>query len=257
MKLKLFFEATVCAWPIVSCFAHLFSVLSEEVRHICFFLDYLSLSWYSFGAATVYHAYAFDELFFDTWFNRYYLYAAAVAAFGCTFMACKSRFITNQKLRKFIRVFSFVLPFAAASLPLAERLIRRYVVKLYDENSVWNDDEAIYYHSRQFIWAATGILVYGLHIPEAFYPGKFDIIGHSHQILHICGIMATYNQLWACHADMIDRRQFLRDSNALVSGGVDLTMIILVLIADLITVAAFTFKLFFIQPAVSEAKRNE
>lgn len=206
-------------------------------------------SWYSFGAATVYHAYSFDELFFGTWFSRNYLYAAAVAAFGCTFMACQSRFVITPKIRKVVRVVSFVLPFATASLPLAERLLRRSIVKAYSSDealqSYANDEEAILYHSRQFFWAATGISVYGFHIPEAIYPGKFDIIGHSHQILHICGILATYNQLWACLADMNSRRQLLRDANALDSGGADLTLVIVVLVADLIAVAAFTVKLFF------------
>lgn len=32
---------TLCAWPFVSCMAHLFSVMSEDVRHLCFFVDYL------------------------------------------------------------------------------------------------------------------------------------------------------------------------------------------------------------------------
>jgi len=240
--------ATVCAWPIVSCYAHLFSVLTEEIRHICFFFDYIALSWYSFGAATVYHAYAFDEVFLDTWFSRNYIYAAAVAAFGCTFLACKSRFMKTPNLRKFVRVVSFVLPFATTSIPLLERLLRRYLVKAYNFETTTTyvgDEEAIMYHCRQFFWAATGIFFYGFHIPEAFYPGKFDIIGHSHQILHICGILATYNQLWACHADMINRRQLLQDSNALVSGGTDLTMIIIVLVADIIAAAAYTIKLFF------------
>lgn len=36
--------ATVCAWPMVSCVAHLFSVMSDDARHICFFVDYLRYS---------------------------------------------------------------------------------------------------------------------------------------------------------------------------------------------------------------------
>ncbi len=55
------YMCTVCAWPLISCFAHLFCVLSEDARHIWFFVDYLGLSWYSFGVAVVYHAYCFDR----------------------------------------------------------------------------------------------------------------------------------------------------------------------------------------------------
>ncbi|CAA91897.1 Hemolysin-III family protein [Schizosaccharomyces pombe] len=36
-----------------------------------------------------------------------------------------------------------------------------------------------------------GVLFYGLHIPERFLPGKFDIIGNSHQIWHIAIIVGV------------------------------------------------------------------
>ena len=31
----------------------------------------------------------------------------------------------------------------------------------------------------------TGALAYGFRVPEKYYPGKFDILGSSHQILHM------------------------------------------------------------------------
>ncbi|CAD6446295.1 cb01f7fd-419a-4c33-a0d2-99a92df966fc [Sclerotinia trifoliorum] len=48
-----------------------------------------------------------------------------------------------------------------------------------------------------------GAMVYALRIPECYFPGKFDIIGHSHQIfhllvvgaagLHLVGLLKAYN----------------------------------------------------------------
>jgi len=40
-----------------------------------------------------------------------------------------------------------------------------------------------------------GLAIYTTKCPERFCPGKFDIIGHSHQIWHVCvllGIVFTY-----------------------------------------------------------------
>ncbi|KAF7948012.1 hypothetical protein EAE96_009080 [Botrytis aclada] len=40
-----------------------------------------------------------------------------------------------------------------------------------------------------------GAVVYSLRIPECYFPGKFDIIGHSHQIFHILVVAASVMHL--------------------------------------------------------------
>lgn len=37
----------------------------------------------------------------------------------------------------------------------------------------------------------TGAVVYSLQIPERFCPGRFDLLGHSHQIHHIFVVTAS------------------------------------------------------------------
>jgi predicted membrane channel-forming protein YqfA (hemolysin III family) len=39
-----------------------------------------------------------------------------------------------------------------------------------------------------------GGLLYALHFPEAYIPGKFDRWGHSHQLFHICVAVAFVMQ---------------------------------------------------------------
>ena len=36
----------------------------------------------------------------------------------------------------------------------------------------------------------SGAILYGIKFPERYYPGKFDIIGHSHSIWHCCYVFA-------------------------------------------------------------------
>ncbi|CAF3693702.1 unnamed protein product [Rotaria sordida] len=38
----------------------------------------------------------------------------------------------------------------------------------------------------------TGGIVYAIRIPERYFPGRFDVVGQSHQILHIAVIVAVY-----------------------------------------------------------------
>jgi len=39
-------------------------------------------------------------------------------------------------------------------------------------------------------WYALGVGFYTSRVPECFFPGKFDIIGHSHTWWHICVVVA-------------------------------------------------------------------
>ncbi len=48
--------------------------------------------------------------------------------------------------------------------------------------SVDSDDPAMFYHRRQCCLTFISALLYTTHIPERYFPGKFDIIGHSHQV---------------------------------------------------------------------------
>lgn len=40
-----------------------------------------------------------------------------------------------------------------------------------------------------------GAVIYSLRIPECYFPGKFDILGHSHQIFHILVVAASIMHL--------------------------------------------------------------
>uniref|UniRef100_A0A914PGM9 Uncharacterized protein n=1 Tax=Panagrolaimus davidi TaxID=227884 RepID=A0A914PGM9_9BILA len=41
-----------------------------------------------------------------------------------------------------------------------------------------------------------GAAIYGLRIPEKYFPGKFDIWFQSHQLLHICVIVAAFTHFY-------------------------------------------------------------
>lgn len=45
------------------------------------------------------------------------------------------------------------------------------------------------------IWFAVAGFFFSSEVPQRFFPGKFDFVGHSHQIFHLCIIMVTEKQL--------------------------------------------------------------
>ncbi len=41
-----------------------------------------------------------------------------------------------------------------------------------------------------------GAVLYALHIPERFWPGEFNFIGHSHFLFHCCVVAAALVHYW-------------------------------------------------------------
>lgn len=42
-----------------------------------------------------------------------------------------------------------------------------------------------------------GCIIFASRVPERWYPGKFDLIGASHQLFHFCALVAAVCQLKA------------------------------------------------------------
>ncbi|KAG8440810.1 hypothetical protein GDO86_006519 [Hymenochirus boettgeri] len=89
-----------CIYPLMSTFAHTFSVMSTKARHIWFFLDYGALSLYSLGSAIAYSAYVFPDRWVGSSFHLWFVSSAVLNAVICTGLACYSRYVTQHILYK-------------------------------------------------------------------------------------------------------------------------------------------------------------
>ena len=47
----------------------------------------------------------------------------------------------------------------------------------------------------QFMTGVASSILYGFRFPEAFFPGKFDVFFHSHQIFHVFCTISTLLQM--------------------------------------------------------------
>ena len=188
-----------CCYPLMSCIAHAFSCLSETASHICFFLDYAALSLYSWGVAVLYYSYCLPNGLIESSLSKIFLPVATVNAILATIMACSSRFCETPVFRKALRLSAFIIPYLWDSIPLVWRLVTCNPETDTCAESVWS-------HTRQFVSVTMASFFYASHIPERFAPGKFDIIGHSHNLLHLFGIIATNEQLQGALIDLQGRR---------------------------------------------------
>ncbi|CAL1547879.1 unnamed protein product, partial [Lymnaea stagnalis] len=196
-----------CAFPLASAVAHLFNVMSDRARHVCFFLDYSALSLFSFGVAVIYRAYCFPaDLFRDdsglSLYRDNYVNLAAISAVLCTFTSCETRFMKPGPLRKALRLGAFAIPYIYDSAPIIYRISQSGA----DEGH----STALQLHSRQFLFAFIAAFLYASHLPERLLPGIFDIIGHSHQLFHVSSILAVMDQLQAVLLDFRERRALVQ-----------------------------------------------
>ncbi|XP_014787281.1 membrane progestin receptor gamma [Octopus bimaculoides] len=184
---------TCILFPFASSMAHMFLSLSNNARHICFFIDYGAVSLYSFGSSIAYRAYAFPEVLEYTWFGKWYLPIAFFSALLSTLFSCQSRF--SGKYEQIFRIGVFSWPYFFDNIPifiLFTPLEERFYSK--------------FYHTKQFLYCFMAVLMYVSHFPERFKPGYFDIVLHSHQLFHIFGIISTFYQMRGIQIDMATRK---------------------------------------------------
>uniref|UniRef100_K7GBC7 Progestin and adipoQ receptor family member 5 n=1 Tax=Pelodiscus sinensis TaxID=13735 RepID=K7GBC7_PELSI len=207
----LIYMLTCCIYPFTSSCAHTFSTMSTQARHLCYFFDYGALSMYSLGSAIAYSAYTFPEEWIDSTFHRCYVPLAVLNTVVSTGLSCYSRFseIQQPRLSKTLRMLAFVYPYLFDSTPLFYRLY------LCTGESCM--ESVIPIHYRHCVFAFLTGFIFASHLPERLAPGRFDYIGHSHQLFHVCGIMGTHFQMEAIFMDMNVRRDWLLAFSPLLS----------------------------------------
>ncbi|XP_059228358.1 membrane progestin receptor gamma isoform X4 [Mustela nigripes] len=197
------YMGTSCVYPLVSSCAHTFSSMSKNARHICYFLDYGAVNLFSLGSAIAYSAYSLPDVMVCTTFHDYYVPLAVMNTILSTGLSCYSRFLEIQKpgLCKMLRILAFAYPYTWDSLPIFYRLF------LLPGEGVQN--EAILNHQKHMAMTLLASFFYSAHLPERLAPGRFDYIGHSHQLFHVCVILATHMQMEAILLDKTLRKEWL------------------------------------------------
>ncbi|KAK3106379.1 hypothetical protein FSP39_018838 [Pinctada imbricata] len=183
-----------CIFPLASATAHTFNTMSYHARHICFFLDYAALSLFSLGAALAYKAYVFPHCLQDTFLDSYFVQIAFINSILGTTISCETRFMNPSFFRKILRIGAFAWPYIFDCIPIIMRL-------LYCDSTECKLASQLN-HGRQFAFAVIAAFLYISHIPERLQPGKFDIIGHSHQLFHISSILGVHDQMQGILLDM-------------------------------------------------------
>nr|XP_054775660.1 membrane progestin receptor gamma-like [Lytechinus pictus] len=197
----LVFTLSGCCYMLGSSLAHMFSSYSEFCHYICYFIDYSTVSIYVMGLCVAYKEYAFPRYAMNSAIHRIYLPMVFLLSILFSATSCGTRYSRHHLLRIHGRKVTFPAYFAWCNLPLAYRA-------LFGSSSSSTADA---YHIAQTVAAIVAAATYGLHLPEALAPGRFDFIAHSHQLFHLSTVAMTYCQYRSLSVEMHDHREALLD----------------------------------------------
>lgn len=239
----LVFMVTAILYPLMSALAHGFSALSHRARAIGFFMDYAAISFYAYGSALLYRAYVVTDRWMSPVYTDVYLGLCAFLSLSSTALTCVSRaFVRDVVTQRLMRLASFTLPYLWVSIPLFVRLFHCWFPFVSDESTCSTGEtlRASKLHACQVIVALLASVCYASHLPERVLPGKFDYVGHSHNLLHICGVTATTLQIEGALLDLEIRRSHLLANNlAIVDSDWNTLVPSLVLVGHVLLVVGF------------------
>ncbi|CCE61149.1 hypothetical protein TPHA_0A00640 [Tetrapisispora phaffii CBS 4417] len=131
----------------------------------------------------LYYGY-FDHFIYFKVFTLITLILATI----CTVCVLDERF--NAKNFRPIRAGFFVVFATSAVIPICTGLIK------FDYVEVINRIQLRFVGWETFFYVV-GALLYGYRIPEIFAPGRFDLVGSSHQIFHVMVVIGSLFHLKA------------------------------------------------------------
>ncbi|KAA3670919.1 uncharacterized protein DEA37_0007468 [Paragonimus westermani] len=241
----LIYLGTTVSFLLTSACAHTFSCYSATGRHVCFFFDYAGITLYSCGCAVCYYAYALPQDFMrpSAYLNAdvcdVYLFLSVFLSIWSTHLSGTTRFWKPSFKRKCIRLCAFLIIWLYLAIPVLWRLAK---CALLSGSGHYGDCVSMYYWILQFMSAVTAGLLYVSHFPERWFPGRFDLFGHSHQIFHVFGASGAYNQYRALRVDLRERSPGLLLNHS-PSFPLCLLCVVIVMFANLIIFRKFYKKL--------------
>eukprot|EP00069_Balaena_mysticetus_P022203 bmy_03409T0 len=147
--------------------------------------------------------------------------------------------LESPVLSKILRTAAFTYPFLFDNLPLFYRL-----GLCWGRGHSCGQEELSTSHGYHLFCALLTGFLFASHLPERLAPGRFDYIGHSHQLFHICAVMGTHFQLEAVLADMGSRRAWLAMQEPPLGLAGTVATLGLAVAGNLLIITAFTASLF-------------
>ncbi|KAM9433481.1 membrane progestin receptor beta-like [Salvelinus alpinus] len=197
-----YYVLSLLTYLCCSATAHLLQSHSELAHYALFFLDYVGVAVYQYGCALALYFYCSDPAWRRSRVGEVFLPAAALLAWLSCACCCFAKLSYRHPYplhRKLCQVVPTGLAYLLDSSPVAHRLVSR----------TWGDDPAMTLHAIQVLLFLLAAFFFSCPMPECFFPGHCDIIGHGHQLFHFLLSLCTLTQQEAVFEDFLSRRASL------------------------------------------------
>lgn len=200
MPLVIYIIASL-TYLICSMLAHLLQSKSELAHYTFYFMDYVGVSTYQYGSALAHYYYSSSQVWYDhAWY--YFLPGAAFLGWMSCFGCCYAKYHYKRPypvMRKIWQVFPAGLAYILDISPVVHRILVCHAEDC--------SDGAVWFHCLQIIFFVISAYFFSCPVPEKFFPGGCDIVGHGHQIFHVFLGLCTLCQLEAVLLDFKTRQE--------------------------------------------------
>ncbi|KAM8953888.1 membrane progestin receptor beta [Pelodytes ibericus] len=218
LRFRAFAESGALAWdtislPLViyvlssltylmcSILAHLLQSKSELAHYTFYFIDYVGVSTYQYGSALAHYYYSSNQGWYDVvW--PFFLPGAAflgwISCVGCCYAKYRYR-RPYPVMRKLCQVVPAGLAYILDISPVIDRIMTCHVDSC--------TDKAFWFHCLQIVFFIIGAYFFSCPVPEKYFPGSCDIVGHGHQIFHVFLGLCTLSQLEGVLLDYRTRQE--------------------------------------------------
>ena len=191
-----------CTYSFFSSMAHMLGCMGEMISRVCFFVDYMGISMYTLGLslATFFYEFPTDSLYFR--YKWLWLVTLGVLCVSSTVMTGLSA-LYGDKWQFFLKAGAYALPFTIASAPAWLRIALCAIV---GQDCILETQNL---HVLSLVMTASLVFFFVSRVPERLAPGLFDTVGQSHQLFHICGVIASTLHMYTFPIDAVARRSVM------------------------------------------------
>ncbi|XP_072237242.1 membrane progestin receptor beta-like [Leuresthes tenuis] len=178
--------------------AHLLHAHSEQAHRSLFLLDFVGVATYQYGCALALSLYSAAGGWTQSMLGKIFLPASALLLWFSCAVCCYTKLHLRRPHRKLCQLASMGAASWLVLSPVAHRLAAHS----------WRGSPALL-HLLQVVLFLLSAFFFSCPAPECFSPGRFDIIGHGHQLSHFLLSLCTLAQQEALFQDFLWRRPAL------------------------------------------------
>ncbi|XP_030054590.1 membrane progestin receptor beta [Microcaecilia unicolor] len=185
-----------------SILAHLLQSRSELAHYTFYFMDYVGVSIYQYGSALAHFYYSSEQAWYDQ-VCHFFLPGAAFFGWLSCAGCCYAKYRYQRPypiMRKVCQIVPAGLAYILDISPIIHRVISCHMASC--------TEKAVGFHVLQILFFVIGAYFFSCPVPEKYFPGACDIIGHGHQIFHVFLAMCTLSQLEAVLLDFKSKKEY-------------------------------------------------